>query len=329
MQISFPFVRLLSSLLIFVSTAGIRPAMCQSMPPLPPNQLSIPSGSYSIPFTWLGDTVNSVWEPHVAMLIPVKLKNCPKLFYMQFDLGSPYSLFYGNKLAAIRTRYPKALPQFDSSGKLNNFAFSLGKMPVAAKEVIVKRFDRSTISWKNKTRPEIIGTIGSDIIDAKVFVIDYPGRQLVIGEEIPAELQSKLSLADFIYTRRSIILPAKLQGKKTMLYFDTGSSMYPLLTDKKTAEALAVPNAPLQQGKVRSWDTFRTANSLATSASLEIADVQVPVRFSTYIEGVSDSQVTQMKKMGIGGMTGNALFLDYILVIDTLKKKFGLARSGL
>jgi hypothetical protein len=44
------------------------------------------------------------------------------------------------------------------------------------------------------------------------------------------------------------------------------------------------------------------------------------------MEGVSDSQVAQMMKMGIGGMTGNALFLDYILVIDTVNKKFGLVR---
>jgi hypothetical protein len=323
MQIFFPFFRIMASLLISISAGR---AVAQSMPALPPNQLSIPSGSYSIPFTWLGDTVNGVWESHTALLIPVKIKNCPKQFYMQFDLGSPYSLFYGNKITAIRTRYPKALPPVDSSGKLNNFVFSLGKMPVAAKEIVVKQFDRSTIDWKHKTGPEIIGTIGSDLIDTKVFVINYPGRQLVIGDEIPAELQSKLSLADFIYARRSIILPAKLQGKKTMLYFDTGSSMYPLLTDKKTAEGLALPNTPLLQGKVRSWDTFRTSNSLATSASIEIATIQVPVRFSTYMEGVSESQVAQMMKMGIGGMTGNALFLDYILVIDTVNKKFGLVR---
>lgn len=323
MQIFNPFFRTLASLLISISAGGV---LGQSMPALPPNQLSIPSGSHGIPFTWLGDTVNGVWESHTALLIPVKIKNCPKQFYMQFDLGSPYSLFYGNKLAAIRTRYPKALPPVDSSGNLNNFAFSLGEMSVFAKEIVVKQFDRSTINWKRKASPEIIGTIGSDLVDAKVFVIDYPGRRLVIGEEIPVELQSKLSLTDFIYARRTIILPAKLQGKKTMLYFDTGSSMYPLLTDKKTSEGLALPNAPLLKSKVRSWDTFRTANSLATSASIEIANVQVPVRYSTYMEGVSDTQVTQMMKMGIGGMTGNALFLDYILVIDTMKKKFGLSR---
>jgi hypothetical protein len=310
----------------FIIASSVRPAMCQSMPALPANQLILPSGPYSIPFTWLGDTVNGVWEPHVALLIPVKLKKCPKLFYMQFDLGSPYSLFYGNKLAAIRTRYPKALRQHHSSGKLNNFSFSLGKMPVSAKEIVVKEFDQSGINWKNKARLEIIGTIGSDVIDAKVLVIDYPAEKLVIGGDIPAELQPKLMLTDFLYARRSIILPATLQGKKTMLYFDTGSSMYPLLTDKTTAETLALPNTPLLHGKVRSWDTFRIANSLATSASIEIANVKVPLRFTTYIEGVSDSQVAQMMKMGIGGMTGNKLLLDYILVIDTANKKFGLTK---
>jgi hypothetical protein len=32
-----------------------------------------------------------------------------------------------------------------------------------------------------------------------------------------------------------------------------------------------------------------------------------------------------MLRMGIGGMTGNKLFLHYILVLDTKNKKFGLA----
>jgi hypothetical protein len=31
-----------------------------------------------------------------------------------------------------------------------------------------------------------------------------------------------------------------------------------------------------------------------------------------------------MLKLGIGGMTGNKLFLNYILIIDTRNKKFGL-----
>jgi hypothetical protein len=32
-----------------------------------------------------------------------------------------------------------------------------------------------------------------------------------------------------------------------------------------------------------------------------------------------------MLKMGIGGMTGNKLFSDYILILDTKLKMFGIA----
>jgi hypothetical protein len=34
-----------------------------------------------------------------------------------------------------------------------------------------------------------------------------------------------------------------------------------------------------------------------------------------------------MMQMGIGGMTGNKLFLNYTLVLDTKNKKFGLMAS--
>jgi hypothetical protein len=42
---------------------------------------------------------------------------------------------------------------------------------------------------------------------------------------------------------------------------------------------------------------------------------------------MSTSKVEQMMQMGIGGMTGNKLFLNYKLVLDTRNKKFGLIHS--
>ena len=112
-----------------------------------------------------------------------------------------------------------------------------------------------------------------------------------------------------------------------MLYFDTGSSMYELLTDKKTSQSLAAPQSELIQSKVRSWDKILIANSLASNERIEIAGVQIKLRYSTYMEGVSNAQVEQMMKMGIGGMTGNKLFLNYKLILDTKNKQFGLVPS--
>ncbi|MGN7722128.1 hypothetical protein [Chitinophaga sp. 22620] len=246
---------------------------------------------------------------------------------MQFDLGSPYSLLYKNKLAAIQRKYPGAIPPDTANGKLVNFSFEAGEVPISAKEITVKQFDSSNTIREDKNSLEIIGTIGADLVDGKVIIIDYPQCRLTISAAIPAELMPELSLAGFTYAGRSVLLPVKLRGNQTMLYFDTGSSMYELLTDKNTCRQLAIPNTGLLHYQVRSWDKILSANSLATNDSLEIAGAKIPIHYVTYIEGVSDAQVAQMSKMGIGGMTGNKIFLEYKLVLDTGNKKFGLIRS--
>lgn len=302
-------------------------AIAQSVSSISNNYLELPSKTHSITFYWQGDTINAQWEEHTAILLPVKLKNCPKLFYMQFDLGSPYSLFYKNKLVAIQAKYPKALQLKESENSLKNYAFQIDKMQLLAKQIVVKQFDSSTINWADNNRTEIIGTIGADLIDGKVAIIDYPKKTITISQSIPAKLNSKLTLTDFIYAQRRILLPATILGKQTILYFDTGSSMYQLLTDKKTAESLAARDSAVVQTNVKSWDKFLTANTVSTNDSIEINGCKIAIRKATFIDGMSNSQVEQMMKMGIGGMTGNKLFLEYKLILDTKNKKFSLAPS--
>ncbi|MCE7053116.1 hypothetical protein LZF95_00410 [Algoriphagus sp. AGSA1] len=310
--------------IVFFSIFSGKVLVAQS---IPANQLVLPSKTFVLPFFWQGDTIGSKWEANAAMLIPVNLKDCPRRFYMQFDLGAPYSLLYGNKLEAIESEFPGSFPQEVMDGKLANFSFKAEQVPILAKEIEVKKFDDSAIDWQNEDGVEIIGTIGADLIDDRIAIIDYPDKKLTISQAIPEKIGEDMSLSDFIYSHRRVLLPAKVNGKETLLYFDTGSSMFELLTDKETSERLAAPDASPIQFTVKSWDRFLTANSLASNSIIEIAGVSIPVTSSTYIEGISDSQIEQMSKMGIGGMTGNKLFLNYRLVLDTKNHKFGLIPS--
>lgn len=328
MYTKLKFLKRSTVIVIFCAFAVLSHIKAQSVSNIPDNYLVLPSEAHSITFYWHGDTINSKWEQHTAMLIPVKIKNCPKQFFMQFDLGSPYSLFYKNKLVAIQAKYPQVMLLKESNEKLINYSFKIDKMPLLAKQIVVKQFDSSTVNWADKNSVEIIGTIGADLIDGKVAVIDYPKKKLTISQEIPAKLKSKLSLTDFIYTQRRILLPAIIKSKRTILYFDTGSSMYELLTDKKTVQSLAGDNSETIQAKVKSWDKYLTANTIVTNDSIEISSKKIAIRKATFIEGMSNSQIEQMMKMGIGGMTGNKLFLEYKLVLDTKNKKFGLVNSN-
>lgn len=298
----------------------------QSMPALADNQLVLPAKTCSIPLYWKGDSTNGKWEPHAALLLPVQLKNCPRIFFMQFDTGVPSSIFYKNKIRGIRLKYPRAVPGNDNDSVLLNFSFTTGRMPVLAKQIAVKQFDSTRIDWRNKNKFEIIGTIGTDLIDNKVAIIDYPGRQLVIADSLHAALRHE-TLSNFMYVRRSILLPANLKDNTVMLYFDSGSSMFELLTSKTNAESMAAPGNTVISTNVKSWDKYVTVTSIASNDSITISNKRIPVHYVTYIEGVSNSQVTQMLQLGIGGLTGNKLFLQYRLVLDTKNKKFGLLPS--
>ena len=290
-------------------------------------RLILLSETSTIPFCWQGDSILQIWEPHVAMLIPLTIKNCPRKFYMQFDTGAPYSILYSAKLDAIREKYPEISYPKILDGKLESFSFEAGDIPITAHEITVQQFGASAADWNDTESIEIIGTIGTDLIHDRVAIIDYINGKLTIAEEITNGYIKNESLFDFVYTQGRMLLPAKLNNRQTLLYFDTGSSMFELLADKETCDQLTSPGALPIKYKVESWGNQLTAVTVAAEGSLEIDRTVLPVNTCTYMEGVSSQQIEQMAKLGIGGMIGNKLFVNHILIIDTKHSKFGITSN--
>ncbi|WP_162817955.1 hypothetical protein U0035_10035 [Niabella yanshanensis] len=317
-------MKFLSTLLIAISFF-VFPVNGLLAQPAAVTPLVLPLKKSVISFEWQGDSVLSKWEAHAAMVIPVKLKDCPRTFYMQFDLGAPSSLFYKNKLDAIRAKYPGAIPLIDKGSRISAYHFWVDGTPVLAHEILVKQFDSSVIDWKEGR--EIIGTIGADLIDHRGVALDYPGKKIHILPTVSRELKQKRSFSNFTYVNNSVLLPAIINGKETLLFFDTGSSMFELLTNKVTCLQLATTGAKPAQHQVKSWDRTLTANTYASSASINIANTKLSLQSVTYIEGSSTSQVERMLKAGIGGMTGNKLFLHHVLILDTKNQQFAMLPS--
>jgi hypothetical protein len=324
----FNLRQLLFLTLIAITSLSINPAYSQIMPSATPGKLVLPADDLNIDFVWQGDTLNTQWEPHAALLIPVKLPGCPKVFYMQFDTGARLSLLYTEKVNDIRAKYSKSLGK-DSSSKLLNQQFSIASKNILAKEIVLRTQSGKGINWKNNKGIEVIGTLGMDLIENKVLVMNYPGKKLIIANAIPAGLNSQLKLSKFMLISNSILLPVELQQKKVILYFDSGSSAYELLTNKATCLALSTPDAKPVTQQVRSMDKMLTAVIYPTRDSITLASQKLPIKRATYMEGVSNSQVEQMMKLGMGGMTGNQLFINSILVIDTRNKQFGILSSSI
>lgn len=310
-------------LLICFLFSSLQSLNAQGIPTLAPNYLRIPEKEFKVNILWKGDSVNGNWEAHSALLLPVKLPGCSKQFYMQFDLGAPGTLFYKSSIQEIQSKYPRLKMNINSSDILSDFRFLVGNTPVLADSAKVIAYQNNSIDWKNKESIEIIGTIGGDFIENRFVIFDFRSDRIIIGTELSKEIQESVKFTDFMYIRRTVLLPSEINGKKTVLYFDTGSSAYPLLTDKQTAESLARPGTGSTQNPVRSWNRTLTATTFETSDSISIASKKIPIKKVTYMQGASDTQIAQMMKMGIGGMTGNKLFIGSILVLDTKNKKFG------
>lgn len=291
---------------------------------LPANQLVLPAATHTIAFEWQGDSLGTNWEPYAALLLPVKLPGCPRLFYMQLDTGSPYSMFYREKMLDIAKTSRRAIPITDSSQTLENYTFQVGTMPVTAKSIAVKPFNDPKAKSGALNQMVIIGTIGADFIENRVILIDYPQKRFTHGAELPSSLRSDQIMSEFSFAGRSVLLPATLNGAESMLFFDTGSSAFELLTDKQNFDRMATPGLVPVQYRVSSWDKVLTAHSGPTIDSLTIASMRIPVRQVTYIEGASAAQIDQMRKLGIGGLTGNKLFLRHKLLLDTRNGKFAV-----
>jgi hypothetical protein len=323
MSISSPW-RHLTGLLVGAALCIITTAV-EAQPGSSTNQLQLPTKDYDVPLKWLGDSLGSIWEPHVALLVPVKLAGCPRQFYFQFDLGAPHSVLYQGKIKSLWEKYPEAVVSYnDTALWLNDISLKLGKQKIQATSIKLKKTGAKPIRWDDRQHIEIIGTLGMDLVKDKVLCIDYPAQQMSICNAVPASIANRATLTSITLIGNSILLPAKLKNRTIRLFFDTGSSAFELLTDKATCDTLALPGVAPRQYKANSWGSLLTVNTYHTKDSISLAGQAMPLRFVSTVEGASDSQIQRMMKLGIGGMTGNKLFLNNCLVLDTKRQQFGL-----
>jgi hypothetical protein len=287
------------------------------------SQTSSPSsGSYTIPIIWEGDSLGAQWNPHVALLLPVSFKGNRRIYYMQFDLGAPYTLFYKEEWAHLSKQYRGTISQ--ATDTILSISLSIGPMGRTFTSVPVKSFPSFVAPGEEKQIP-IIGTLGADWISGKVVIFDYPHGQIILSDTVPGSFP--LPVHPFYFAGGRIFFPATIGIKQTLIYFDTGSSAFELLTDTATWQKMADKKDQPVSYPVGSWGKSMTAHTVHSSDSIGIAGLRVPIRRVTYMEGADDAQVAMMQKMGIGAVTGNVLFGDYILIMDMGKKLFSLIRE--
>ncbi len=272
-----------------------------------------------IPFYWQGDSISGKYIEKAYLYVPVKIEDLPYNFSMQLDLGTPNTQFYGNPLKP----YLEASPALAS--KLGDFIFGgvdLRMGPVDYPSDIWHRanFGEAIPADSLYTEtPKHIGTIAPDIFQDKVLVIDYPSCRFAITDDLPAEYK-KLPAVEFEVENGIIKLPFLIEGQQYKLMFDTGSSPFPLATSKERAQAISDGEIIDSLSGPLWWGQEITFYGLEVNKPVELSGQALKNGRVYYDKEGLWEEI--FNSLDIWGLTGNAYFFDYVVILDYKNKLF-------
>ena len=279
-------------------------------------------------FIWTNDTLNGKYYERTSMQIPCKIEGLPYSFLFQFDLGADLTSVYENNISSFYTLYPdlknriarlRSPLQFWYNKKgFKDLTILFGGYEVSNKFINFYSNYGSKLNIEKSSLSDTfnIGTIGVDLFQNKVLIIDYPNQRFAISDTVPRVFNFYLSDIELDQAGR-VLLPMQLKGKKFNTMFDNGSSLFPLLvTDDKINNFSNLPNCDTFIGNA--WGKTITMIGRPLNDSFIIAGHTFN-KSKVYADYRQDSRTNKYD-----AVTGNILFWDKTIIMDFKNKKFGI-----
>ncbi|WP_343705620.1 hypothetical protein [Flavobacterium sp.] len=279
----------------------------------PENYLKVSGTAENIPMKWISSNENS----HSALLLPIEIKGINRTFYMQFDSGSPVTVFYKKSLKSIAEKFQNQL-KIDNENSSISSAFKIGKMNITSNDFEILDYGEK-INFNDTNAENIIGTLGTDLLEKRITVLDFKNSQCSFIEKIKED-----DFANFEFKKRKILIPSVIENENLKLLYDSGTSGYELITTKEISQQYRNKNSTIKTEKGNSWGNTLSVYSASAKKKIQFGKVTLNLSEVTYIEGTSDLQKFLMKRSGMQGMIGNKLFLNHKLILDCINEKFKL-----
>ncbi|WJS96556.1 hypothetical protein NYQ10_08855 [Flavobacterium johnsoniae] len=279
----------------------------------PENYLTVSETAENIPMKWISSDENS----HSALLFPIKLDGINQTFYMQFDSGSPITVFYKNSLQSISEKHQNHM-QFNSEKNQIATRFKIGKMNIISKNFEVLNYGNK-VDFEDPNAENIIGTIGTDLLEKRITVLDFKNQQFSFIEQIDEK-----DFTDFEFKKRKILISAKVENENLKLLYDSGTSGYEFITTKEVWKKYKIENSQIKTEKGNSWGNTLSVFTASAKKQIQFGNLKLNLSEVTHIESTSELQKFLMKRSGMQGMIGNKLFLNHKLILDCKNEKFKL-----
>lgn len=153
-----------------------------------------------------------------------------------------------------------------------------------------------------------IGTIAADLFEGKILIIDYKNQRLCGIESLPSDWEQRVEFVDIEYVKESnlVFLPLQIGDITYRVMFDTGSSIFPLLSSLSKIARISNPDRCVDSLTVLSWgkpvDVYGYIPDVKIMLGKEELDNSLPVYGSDMLNDKN------LDRSGYWGLTGNRYF---------------------
>jgi len=202
--------------------------------------------------------------------------------------------------------------------KLDNILFSNIDI------VLFKGFgDTLTLDSIHTNTIKHVGTIAPDLFQNKILVIDYPNKRLCVLDELPKRFLKGMSFVDFKIRKGRIKIPFQINNKEQDLLFDTGASLFPLFTTIHNINDVSDENQAIADSLlISTWGEYYHVFGKETITEVKLGNRVLPPTKAYFTD--RNDMINFFKEEEIWGSTGNAYFLNNMVVIDYKNKRFGV-----
>ena len=293
-----------------------------------------------IPFEWVGDTIGGRFFDKVAISLPFSIQGIPHRFSSQFDLEATSTMVYENAFAPYLEVFPEVAATLDTVNRnswiqgqpvdvLKGVTFSLGTVAFSDQELLYfEGFgDTLTVDSISSASVKHIGTVGSDLFQDKVLLIDFPNQRIASVDSLPTVYQNDATLVDMKLDQGRIKLPLSVDGTTHDFMFDTGSSLFPLIVTSEDWNLLGDLSAAIDTIEISSWGEYYDVFGVPIDVPVALGEYRLP-EGNVYANLREDFQQF-FSEEAIMGITGNTYFLDAVIIVDYRNNRFGVVKDSL
>lgn len=270
----------------------------------------------------------------LALYIRGQLDRVSQPFNLQFDTGSNVSVLKGNTLESLKKRQASQyafLPDLSDKTKEGFQAVSLKMLPEGPtlnKVWIDNKYGETIEAIPSVSQRAIeVGSWGADVCESRILIMDFAKQQIALLDVLPQQVKEQIDFVNIEIKHSRPHVPIFINGKKYLFLYDSGASLFPIMTVKKHWDVINPVAITDTIKRVSTWGKYSDVYGASIQSEVRLGSTVLKPKVIYYHPDPYKHHGPVFDEAGVIGSIGNSYFFDRVIVIDFKNKQFGLVNE--